>query len=47
MKIFVIWSVYNSTIYFKIVNNAKRTIFVAVISGMIGSRCGFREFLEN
>ena len=44
---FVFWSVYNSTTDFKIVNNAKRTIFVAVISGMISSHCGFRAFLEN
>ena len=43
----VFWSVYNSTAYFKIVDDAKRTTFVAVISGMIGSHCGFRAFLAN
>ena len=48
MRNFVFWSVYDSTTCFKIVNNAKRKFFVAVISGMIGSHCGFRAFLgEN
>ena len=41
---FCILELYGSTTCFKIVNNAKRIIFVAEISGMIGSHRGFEAY---
>ena len=47
MRNFVFWGIYSSTTCFKIDNNAKRTNFVALDSGMIGSHRGLLTFLEK
>ena len=43
---FCIWSVYNSTTRFKIVNDAKRTIFVAVVA-WLAAIVDLGYYLEN